>query len=605
MSLNPFEPFAEYLRPYRRIIVLGLLLLVVVQAISSLIPLMLKWAIDAAEAARLGDVAQMTMGSMVEQPPLLDSAQRTVAVFAIWIAGLAMVQMLLSVAMRWYFARTSRYVERDIRRVYVGHLLRLPLSFFQQRRVGDVMARATNDVEAIERFLNSGIRLSLQALLNFAISLVLMCTIDWSLALFSLLPMPVLVVGTRWVSARMRGGFRRVQEQFATMSACIQENLSGIRAVKAFASGDRESERFRALNLEYVERNRHVIGIESAFYPFTYLVSGASLVLILWLGGMRVMEDSLTLGSFVAFNAYLIRMSRPMMMLGRLVDRYQRAMASMLRVKAVLREEPQILDAAESAAPIRGEIEFRHTSFAYNGKEVLKDICVRIPAGSTLAIVGRVGSGKTTMARLISRLIHAGPGQVLVDGIPIEQHPLSVSRAAVGYAPQETFLFSDTIRDNIALGGEGDEGVEDGVAERVDEAVEVAQLGADLAVIPEGLEAVVGERGVTLSGGQKQRAALARAVIRSPRILILDDAMASVDTRTEEAILNRLQQVMAARTTILIAHRISTVRGANQIIVLDEGRVIEQGTHDDLVAQEGVYADMYRRQHLAQELESL
>ena len=605
MSLNPFEPFAEYLRPYRRIIVLGLLLLVVVQAISSLIPLMLKWAIDAAEAARLGDVAQMTMGSMVEQPPLLDSAQRTVAVFAIWIAGLAMVQMLLSVAMRWYFARTSRYVERDIRRVYVGHLLRLPLSFFQQRRVGDVMARATNDVEAIERFLNSGIRLSLQALLNFAISLVLMCTIDWSLALFSLLPMPVLVVGTRWVSARMRAGFRRVQEQFATMSACIQENLSGIRAVKAFASGDRESERFRALNLEYVERNRHVIGIESAFYPFTYLVSGASLVLILWLGGMRVMEDSLTLGSFVAFNAYLIRMSRPMMMLGRLVDRYQRAMASMLRVKAVLREEPQILDAAESAAPIRGEIEFRHTSFAYNGKEVLKDICVRIPAGSTLAIVGRVGSGKTTMARLISRLIHAGPGQVLVDGIPIEQHPLSVSRAAVGYAPQETFLFSDTIRDNIALGGEGDEGVEDGVAERVDEAVEVAQLGADLAVIPEGLEAVVGERGVTLSGGQKQRAALARAVIRSPRILILDDAMASVDTRTEEAILNRLQQVMAARTTILIAHRISTVRGANQIIVLDEGRVIEQGTHDDLVAQEGVYADMYRRQHLAQELESL
>ncbi len=468
------------------------------------------------------------------------------------------------------------------------------------------MARATNDVEAIERFLNSGIRMSLQALLNFAISLVLMCSIDWELAVLSLLPMPVLVVSTRWVSGRVRSGFRRVQEQFATMSACVQENLSGIRAVKAFANGDRESEKFRLLNGEYVDRNRHVIGIESAFYPFTYLVSGSSMVLILWLGGERVMEDSLTLGSFVAFNAYLIRMSRPMMMLGRLVDRYQRAMASMLRIKAVLREEPQILAEAESAAPIRGEIEFRHTTFAYNGEEVLKDINVSLPAGSTLAIVGRVGSGKTTMARLIARLIHAGPGQVLIDGTPIEQIPLSVSRAAVGYVPQETFLFSDTIRDNIALGGEGDEGGEaDGVGERVAAAVEVAQLGGDLTLIPQGLEAVVGERGVTLSGGQKQRAALARAVIRAPRILILDDAMASVDTRTEEAILSRLRQVMAARTTILIAHRISTVRGADQIIVLDEGRVVEQGTHEDLVALDGVYADMYRRQHLTQELESL
>jgi ATP-binding cassette, subfamily B, multidrug efflux pump len=484
-----------------------------------------------------------------------------------------------------------------LRQRYIRHLLTLPLSFFHGERAGDLVARASNDVEAIQRFLFFGLRMGIFGVLTLVLSLALMCRIDWELALLALLPMPIMILLTRWVGRRVHRGFRRVQEQFGAMSSQIQENLTGMRVVKAFALADGEIGRFVDTNKAYVDENRRLVKLRSLFFPFTFLLNGVSMVVILWLGGLRVIDGALSLGAFVAFNAYLTRLGMPMMLLGWIVDEYQRCRASLGRLEEVFAAESQAgQELAGEVAPIRGEIEFRHADFAYEDQPVLRDVNIRVPAGGTLAVVGRVGSGKTTIARLVPSLIRAGAGQVLIDGVPIEEIPLVHLRAAIGYVPQDSFLFSDSLRENIALGAE---------AEAADRAAGIARLTADMESFSEGMETVVGERGVTLSGGQKQRTALARAIVRDPRILILDDALASVDTHTEEEILKGLRDVMRERTTILIAHRISTVQHADHIVVLDGGRIVEEGTHEQLVARNGMYADMYNRQHLSEELSDL
>lgn len=593
MLLNPLRPFNSYLRPYKRQVIYGLILLFVSQAIQVSIPLVLMEAIDAGkgflDAAREGlPVPQTWTGSTAGD----------LAWYAILLTVLGITSWCANFGLRWYFSGTSRYVERDLRTLYVRHIVNLPMSFFQASQVGDLMARATNDVEAIQRFLEHAFRMALTGVMTFFLSLALMCTIDWSLAVLALLPMPIMVGTARLLSPKMRRGYRRIQEQFGSMSSHVQENLSGMRVVKAFARREAEIDEFTGLNDEYVARNRWLIWFRSLFYPYNEMLNGLSMLVVLWLGGVRVMDGALTLGAFVAFNAYLTRMSRTMEWLGRMVDEFQRALASLSRIEAILNREPQVIGVADPDDRLNGDIEFRDVSFVYNGRPVLEDINVRIPAGSTLAIVGRVGSGKTTLARMIPRLIHADQGEVLIDGKPVREFSLKELRQAVGYVPQETFLFSATLRENVALGAEGDKVT-------VERASEVSQLTPDLEVLPDRLETIVGERGVTLSGGQRQRTALARAVIRHPSILILDDAMSSVDTRTEELILRELRGVMSERTTILIAHRISTVKDADFIIVMDEGRIVEEGSHDQLVALDGIYADMFRRQHLTAELDEL
>ena len=589
MMLNFYRTFAPYLAPHKGRVAVGVMWMLGVQAITISMPLLLKWVVETLQAGVQGHpIVHIT-----------ESIRGDLALCVGLIAGLALVEWLMSIGMRWHFGAMSRLVERDLRQRYVRHLLELPLAFFQRERAGDLVARATNDVESVQRFLYFGLRMGFTGLLTFVLSLGLMCSIDWELALLALLPMPVMVIVTRWVGRFVRHGFRRVQEQFGAISTQIQENLTGMRVVKAFALADDEIERFAVTNQTYVDENRRLVKMRSLFFPFTFLLNGVSMVVILWLGGLRVIDGSFSLGDFVAFNAYLTRLGMPMMMLGFIVDEYQRCRASLGRLEDIFAEVPQVgltVEASSEDAPIRGEIEFRHAHFAYDDQPVLEDINIRIPAGGTLAVVGRVGSGKTTIARLIPSLIQAGAGQILIDGVPIEDIPLKRLRDAIGYVPQDSFLFSDTLRENIALGEGG---------EAADRAAAIARLTQDIADFPQAMETVVGERGVTLSGGQKQRTALARAIVRDPQVLILDDALASVDTHTEEEILKGLREVMAARTTILIAHRISTVQHADHIVVLDEGRIVEEGTHEQLIDCDGIYADMHRRQNLSEELSAL
>ena len=592
-SANPLKAFAPYMAPHKKRVVLGIVWLICTQSISISMPMLLKWAIDTIEAGVEGLQAAFITGSVGGD----------IAFFALLIAGLALCEWFMAVAMRWQFGAMSRLVERDLRRRYVRHLLTLPLGFFHGERAGDLVARATNDVESVQRFLYFGFRMGVMGGLTLVLSLALMCRIDWELALLALAPMPVMMMMTRWVGSRVHRGFRHVQEQFGAMSTQVQENLTGMRVVKAFALADGEIGRFARTNQAYVDENRRLVKLRSLFFPFTFMLNGVSMVVILWLGGLSVIDDAMTLGAFVAFNAYLTRLGMPMMMLGWIVDEYSRCRASLGRLEEIFATVSEIgassqtrLPIAGKGASIRGEIEFRHAEFAYDDQPVLEDINLRVPVGGTLAVVGRVGSGKTTIARLIPSLIRAGAGQILIDGVPIEEIPVGLLREAIGYVPQDSFLFSDTLRENIALGAEGN---------GVEQAADIAQLTPDVQGFPAAMETIVGERGVTLSGGQRQRTALARAIFRDPRILILDDALASVDTHTEEEILKGLRQVMQERTTIIIAHRISTVQHADHIAVLDEGRVVEEGTHDELIACDGIYADMYRRQHLSDELSEL
>jgi ATP-binding cassette subfamily B multidrug efflux pump len=543
--------------------------------------------------------------------------------YSLLILAIALIKGIFQFLTRWVVIGISRDIEFDLRNDLFAHLERLSYSYYQRNRTGDIMARATNDLNAVRMLLGPAIMYSANTIVFTAGALGFMLAISPKLTIYAFLPLPIASIVIQYFGRRIHERFERIQAMFSDISARAQENFSGARVIRAYVQEQAEIASFENANQEYIRRSLGLVRLMGMLWPTLELMLGAAVVIVLWLGGREVLLGKISVGDFVAFNTYMVQLTWPVIALGWVINIFQRGTASLVRINEILSQQPEITDeaaltldtsnnGATSVPPvppgedarlstnIQGEIEFRNLSFAYNGTSVLKEINLRIPAGSSLAIVGPTGSGKTTLVNLIPRIYDAEPGAVLIDGRPIRQFPLDSLRRHVGFVPQETFLFSDTIRENIAFGIAQEDG--EAKLDDIKAAAEAANIAQDIENFPEGYNTTVGERGITLSGGQKQRTAIARALLRSPRILILDDALSSVDTHTEDKILNHLREIMRGRTTIFISHRVSTVRNADSIAVLHQGRIVELGTHDQLIARNGYYTDLYNKQLLEEEL---
>jgi len=571
--------FWSYVHGYRRAYLIGYGAAMAAIAAAQLSPWILKFAIDAirhtAAAGRLAGYAL------------------ALVILAIGDAGFNYV-------MRTRILGAAQRIEADLRRDYFAHLQRMDVAFFQSVRTGDLMARAVNDIRAVQRFAGVGLMRSVHTTVMLLASLAFMLSISARLTVSMMVILPLVTLLFLALGREIRRRFDKVQAQFSALSTAAQENFSGIRVVKAFAQEDAERAHFRDENEKVVQTNLHLARVQGALWPAIGLILGVAGVVLLWQGGTEVVRGRITLGQMVQFSYYLARLSFPMIALGWVTNLWQQGRASMERLDEIFTTPARIRDPRDPVvlSDVRGEIEFRNVTVAYDGVPVLRNINLTIRAGQTVAIVGPIGAGKSTLVSLIPRLSDPTEGQVLVDGHDLRRVSLESLRRTIGFVPQETFLFSDTLEENIALG------VESGDGHRVLEAAELSRIAEDVEAFPHKYATIVGERGVTLSGGQKQRAAIARAVIRDPRILILDDALSSVDTRTEGEILERLRAVFASRTSILISHRISTIRAADRIVVLSEGRIIEQGTHASLLDHGGLYADLYEKQLLQEALEA-
>ena len=522
---------------------------------------------------------------------------------------------LLSGVFLYFQRRTlinmSRYIEYDLRQDFYGHLQKLPLQFFQRHRTGDLMARATNDLGAVRQIVGPAIMYSEQTLFRVLIILPLMFRISVRLTLILLLTMPLVTLTVKYFGHQIHVRFERIQAFFSDITARAQENLTGVRVIRAFAQEEAEKNEFARLNRQYVDRNMNLVKLSAVFRPLMQFFIGLGFAAILLIGGYETARGRMTIGEFTAFNLYLEQLIWPLIAMGYVTNLVQRGAASLKRMHEIVQIEPAIADAPELRRggsregrrddEIRGKIEFRDLTFRYSPEEppVLRDINLVIEPGRTVALIGRTGAGKSTLMNLIPRLLDAEPGMVLIDDKPIREIPLKRLRENIGYVPQETFLFSETLAENIAFGIHNDR---PDLEKRIECSSEIAGLADDVNEFTQKYLTVLGERGITLSGGQKQRAAIARAVIREPRILILDDALSAVDTYTEEKILSGLRDVMRLSATLIVAHRISTVKDADLICVLDHGRIVERGSHAELMRLGGAYADLYERQLLEEEL---
>ncbi|MCB9249777.1 MAG: ABC transporter ATP-binding protein [Ignavibacteriales bacterium] len=581
--MNSLKTLNKYFFRYKTKLILGILFIFLSNAAQVYIPILLKDSVDALQKHLSNEI---------------------IIKYALLIVGTAIFGGVFRFLIRTTIIIVSRRIEFDLRSDFWEHIQKLPTRFFQNNSTGNIMAHATNDISAVRMYIGPAVMYSIDTISKFIIIIVIMLNLNVWLTIYALIPLPILSFLVYKLSKKIHSRFTKIQEKFSELSSKAQESFSGIRVIKSYVREQDEIKQFTKLGKDYLNRNMEMVKIQAFFMPMLFMITGISVIIVMWIGGSMVIEGTLTLGEIIAFIAYLSLLIWPVIAFGWVINIIQQASASMKRLLKIFAEIDDVEDSSDSVktkVEIKGGIEFKKVSFKY-GKElptVLDNINLKIPVGSSLAIVGHTGSGKSSLINLIPRLFDVTKGEILIDGINVKQIPKSILRKSIGLVSQETFLFSDTLFNNIAFG------LEKPNTEIIENVSNISQLKKDIDSFSQGYETILGERGITLSGGQKQRTSLARALAINPKILILDDSFSAVDTHTEEEILNKLKEFMKGRTSIIISHRISTVKNADNIIVLENGIIAEQGKHDDLVALNGIYADLHNKQLLEEELKEI
>lgn len=575
---RPLFRLLPYLARYRSRLLWGSLMVLLTNAAAVITPWVLREAVNTLQSGA--------------------ATRRLVVIYAVAIVAVSVVEGTFRFLMRRIMIGVSRLIEYDLRNDLFRKLQTLSARFFQQNPTGDLMARATNDLSAVRSVLGPGIMYSINTAFTFVMVVSILVGISPSLAVLTLIPLVAVSIAVKYFGRRIHDRFEQIQEQFSWLTTLAQENVSGMRVVKAYNQERAFIDRFRTANDEYIRRSLSLVRIWGTFYPLLTLLLGLSMLGLLWWGGYQVMAGRITLGDFVAFVVYLSMLTWPTIALGFVINLFERGSASMSRILSLLDAAPEVDDRHAQPGPgLRGALEIRDLDFSYDGRPVLRGIRLKLSPGETLAIVGRTGSGKSTLVHLLARLYPVPDGKIFLDGRDINSIPLAELRRSIGFCPQDAFLFSDTVAGNIAFGRP------DASPDEIEEAARISNVLGDVRDFPRGFDTLVGERGITLSGGQKQRVTISRALLVDPAILVLDDSLSAVDTDTEEQILRNLSSELGRRTAILISHRISTIRQADRIVVLDDGRIVEEGTHEELLRRDGLYADLYRKQLLTEELD--